>query len=213
MGCSCFKHAPSPYPTVPVEFMETLKTQTSLSRSQIQYLYNRFCQFGSEADSLPPRHLHKYNFYSGRLQLNPLLPTILNCMFGERSVISFVDFALFLSTFQAHSLKTTEEQKVEIKNHKLRLLFNMYDHTKDGRITKVDLVMIVHKLFSNLLDHRQIMNIVDSMMSEMDTSDTNQILFNDFCQAFEVFDMTEMLVMWIPEFKGRLSDPTDTPDN
>jgi len=79
----------------------------------------------------------------------------------------------------------------------------MYDHNKDGRITKYDLVIVVHKLFSNLLDHVQIMRIVETMMKEMDHSDSNQILFDDFCKALDVFDMTEKVVTWIPEFHGR----------
>nr|XP_016944731.2 calcineurin B homologous protein 3 [Drosophila suzukii] len=201
MGCLCLRKATS-YPSVPPDVMHTLKKKTALSRSQIKYLYIRFNQFSGGGKD-PPSHLHKYNFYSGLLQLNPLLPTILNSMFGDKVTISFLDFALFLSTFQAHSLKTSTELKNANKDKKLQLLFNMYDHNKDGRITKYDLVIVVHKLFSNLLDHVQIMRIVETMMKEMDHSDSNQILFDDFCKALDVFDMTEKVVTWIPEFHGR----------
>ncbi|XP_050744590.1 uncharacterized protein LOC108030976 isoform X2 [Drosophila biarmipes] len=176
--------------------------EKDMSRSQIKYLYIRFNQFSGGGKD-PPTQLHKYNFYSGLLQLNPLLPTILNSMFGDKVTISFLDFALFLSTFQAHSLRTSAELKNATKDKKLQLLFNMYDHNKDGRITKYDLVIVVHKLFSNLLDHVQIMRIVETMMKEMDQSESNQILFDDFCKALDVFDMTEMMVTWIPEFHGR----------
>ncbi|XP_033164792.1 calcineurin B homologous protein 3 isoform X2 [Drosophila mauritiana] len=127
-------------------------------------------------------------------------------MFGDKVTITFVDFALFLSTFQAHSLKTSNELKNVMMDKKLRLIFNMYDNNKDGRITKYDLVVVVHKLFSNLLDHVQIMRIVDTMMKEMDHTDSNQIMFQDFCKAFAVFDMTEMMVTWIPEYHGRTTD-------
>ncbi|KAH8277065.1 hypothetical protein KR026_004605 [Drosophila bipectinata] len=222
MGCLCLRKTTSSYPTVPQDIVDTLKKQTALNRSQIQYLYNRFYEFAGGGND-PPSHLYKYNFYSGLLHLNHLLPTILNCMFGENKTITFVEFAIFLSTFQAHSLKTKTELKNEIKDRKLKckllldmvkllctyshlVLFNMYDYNKDGRITKVDLVIVVHKLFSNLLDHMQIMRIVDTMMKEIDHSDSNQISFNDFCEAFEVFDMTEMMVTWIPEYRRRTSD-------
>ncbi|XP_017084381.2 calcineurin B homologous protein 3 isoform X2 [Drosophila eugracilis] len=134
MGCLCLRKATSS-PSVPPDIMHTLKMKTALSRSQIKYLYKRFYQFSGDGKD-PPTQLHKYNFYSGLLQLNPLLPTILNSMFGDKMTISFVDFALFLSTFQAHSLKTSRELKNAIKDKKLQLLFNMYDHNKDGRITK-----------------------------------------------------------------------------
>ncbi|KAI8044622.1 uncharacterized protein LOC128263764 [Drosophila gunungcola] len=204
MGCLCLRKATS-FPSVPQDVMDTLKKQTTLSRSQIKYLYIRFCQFSGGGKDHPGQ-LYKYNFYSGLLQLNPLLPTILNSMFGDKVSISFLDFALFLSTFQAHSLKTSRTLKNIAKDRKLKILFNMYDHNKDGRITKYDLVIVVHKLFSNLLDHVQIMRIVETMMKEMDKSDSNQILFEDFCKALEVFDMTEMMVTWIPESRGRTTD-------
>ncbi|XP_034137616.1 calcineurin B homologous protein 3 isoform X1 [Drosophila guanche] len=179
-----------------------------LKPTQIQHLYNRFCQISGE---YRPNQVQKYNFYSGLLSLNPLLPTILNCMFGEKNVITFVEFAIFLSTFQAHSLKTKRGVKNEGKDRKLSYLFNMYDHNKDGRITKVDLVIIVHKLFAHVMDHLQIMRIVDTMMIEMDGTDSNQISFNDFCKAFEVFDMAEMMVTFIPEFRGRSNDDGKSP--
>ncbi|EDV44277.1 uncharacterized protein Dana_GF18903, isoform A [Drosophila ananassae] len=207
MGCLCLRKTTSSYPTVPQDIVETLKKQTALNRSQIQYLYNRFYEFAGGGKD-PPSHLYKYNFYSGLLHLNHLLPTILNCMFSDKKTITFVEFAIFLSTFQAHSLKTKTELKNEVKDRKLQLLFNMFDHNKDGRITKVDLVIVVHKLFSNLLDHMQIMRIVDTMMKEIDHSESNQISFTDFCEAFEVFDMTEMMVTWIPEYRGRTSEDT-----
>ncbi|KAH8356094.1 calcineurin subunit B isoform X2 [Drosophila serrata] len=205
MGCLGLRKTASLCPAVPQDIMDTLRSETTLSRSQIRYLYNRFCAFAGGGKN-PPNRLHKYNFYSGLLQLNPLLPTILNCMFKDKETITFLDFALFLSTFQAHSLRTTDELKNAIKDKKLKMLFNMYDHNKDGRITKYDLVIVVHKLFSNLLDHVQIMRIVDSMMKEMDHSDSNHILFADFCKAFEVFDMTERMVTWIPGLHGRSID-------
>ncbi|XP_017117284.1 calcineurin subunit B [Drosophila elegans] len=204
MGCLCLRKATS-FPSVPQDVMDTLKKQTTLSRSQIKYLYIRFYQFSGGGKD-PPGQLYKYNFYSGLLQLNPLLPTILNSMFGDKVSISFLDFALFLSTFQAHSLRTSRTLKNITKDRKLKILFNMYDHNKDGRITKYDLVIVVHKLFSNLLDHVQIMRIVETMMKEMDKSDSNQILFEDFCKALEVFDMTEMMVTWIPEFRGKTTE-------
>ncbi|XP_017046766.1 calcineurin B homologous protein 1 [Drosophila ficusphila] len=201
MGCLCLRKSAS-FPSVPHDVMQTLKKETTLSRSQIKYLYIRFTQFsGGGKDS--PGQLYKYNFYSGLLHLNPLLPTILNSMFGDKITISFYDFALFLSTFQAHSLKDSKELKNATKKRKLDLLFNMYDHNKDGRITRYDLVIVVHKLFSHLLDHVQIMRVVDTMMREMDQSDMNYIQYEDFCKALEAFDMTEKMVTWIPEFHGR----------
>jgi len=45
-------------------------------------------------------------------------------MFGNKVTITFVDFALFLSTFQAHSLKTSNELKNVMMDKKLRCKFN-----------------------------------------------------------------------------------------
>lgn len=74
----------------------------------------------------------------------------------------------------------------------------MYDHDKNGIITKEDLIFVVHKLFSDIWSSQQIMKVVYMMMEEMDYSNTNQVLFDDFCKAFEIFDMEEYLITKIP---------------
>lgn len=74
----------------------------------------------------------------------------------------------------------------------------MYDVDKNGIITENDLLYVFHKLFSDIWNTKQILNVVSTIMSEMDTSQTNQILFEDFCSAFDIFDMDESLVIKIP---------------
>lgn len=70
----------------------------------------------------------------------------------------------------------------------------MYDNDKNGIITEEDLIFVVHKLFSEIWNTQRILKVVSIMMSEMDSSQTNQILFEDFCTAYEVFDMDTQLI-------------------
>ena len=75
----------------------------------------------------------------------------------------------------------------------------MYDRDKDGRISNDDLIKLVHSLYSDVMDRANIINIVTIVMTEMDSSNTNQVLFADFVKAFGMFDMEEALVTNIPE--------------
>lgn len=70
----------------------------------------------------------------------------------------------------------------------------MYDNDKNGIITEEDLIFMVHKLFSEIWNTQRILKVVSIMMSEMDSSQTNQILYEDFCKAYEVFDMDTQLI-------------------
>lgn len=79
------------------------------------------------------------------------------------------------------------------------VLFNMFDRGKKGIIDEEDLIFIVHKLFADIFSTAKIINVVNMMLMEMDTSHTNQILFEDFCRAWEIFDMEQHLVTRIPQ--------------
>lgn len=70
----------------------------------------------------------------------------------------------------------------------------MYDNDKNGIITEEDMIFVVHKLFSEIWNTQRILKVVTIMMSEMDSSQTNQILYEDFCKAYEVFDMDTQLI-------------------
>ena len=74
----------------------------------------------------------------------------------------------------------------------------MYDRDKNGIITEEDLIFVVHKLFAEMWTSKQILKVVERMLAEMDTSHTHNILFQDFCHAYEIFDMEDFLITKIP---------------
>ena len=74
----------------------------------------------------------------------------------------------------------------------------MYDRDKNGIITEEDLIFIVHKLFAEMWTSKQILKVVERMLAEMDTSHTHNILFQDFRQAYDIFDMEDYLITKIP---------------
>ncbi|XP_065358956.1 calcineurin B homologous protein 3 [Calliphora vicina] len=183
----------------PQEYIKVLKETTALKTGQITHLYKCFCNLAKDSLEFPPQHLKKSNFLCiTSLQSNPILSILLAAMFGERKHLKFLEFAKYLSNFQACSSSWKSEQIEEIKQRKLKMLFNMYDHDKNGLISEEDLIFVVHKLFSDIWNSEQIMNVASMMMLEMDNSHTNQILFNDFCSALAVFDMEECLITKIP---------------
>lgn len=75
----------------------------------------------------------------------------------------------------------------------------MYDCNKDGVITVSDLITIVHKLYGDLMNTENVLQVVNTIMSEMEDSSPNEILFQDFCNSLNVFDMEETMVVKINE--------------
>ncbi|KAM7359015.1 uncharacterized protein ACRADG_003773 [Cochliomyia hominivorax] len=115
-------------------------------------------------------------------------------MFGDKKQINFIDFAKYISLFEAYGSNLKPSEIEDLKQKKMMLLFNMYDIDKNGIITEEDLIFVVHKLFSEIWSPQQIVKVVDMMIQEMDNSNTNQIFFNDFVNAYEVFDMDGALI-------------------
>uniref|UniRef100_A0A1A9WD81 EF-hand domain-containing protein n=1 Tax=Glossina brevipalpis TaxID=37001 RepID=A0A1A9WD81_9MUSC len=184
----------------PPEDMEVLKNTTNLKTGEISYLYKRFCLIGKDSPSYPPRRLLKRHFLSvGHLARNPILPILLKSLFKDRKTLTFVNFAKFLSIFQANTLKTKKEQLVVTSEKKKRLLFAMYDTDMDGIISHEDLIVIVHKLYGDIMTSTQVIETAANMIFEMDTSATQKILYQDFSDALNVFDMDETLVVKIRE--------------
>ncbi|KAL9903843.1 calcineurin subunit B [Glossina fuscipes fuscipes] len=197
-GC-CFP-SPGNLLKCPPGDMEILRNTTNLKTGEISYLYKRFCLLGKDSPSFPPKRLLKRHFLSvGHLARNPILPILLKAMFKDRKTLTFVNFARFLSIFQANTLKTKKEQLVITSEKKKRLLFSMYDTDMDGIISHEDFIGIVHRLYGDIMSSKQVLETAATMIFEMDTSGTQKILFQDFSDALNVFDMEETLVIKIHE--------------
>ncbi|XP_055853531.1 calcineurin subunit B type 1 [Episyrphus balteatus] len=174
---------------VPKEDFNTIKDSTKFTRGEIEYLYTRFRTLGEPKGRVSFLLKRDFDFPSHALH-----SLILSEMFGSKNQINFVEFAKFLYIFRAFDSKTSKEEQTAIQTKKLKLLFSMYDVNKDGSISKQDLLDIVHRLYSNYTNIQTMVRIVHIVMKEMDNSNTNQILFNDFCKALEVFDMDNLVV-------------------
>uniref|UniRef100_A0A1A9VFC4 EF-hand domain-containing protein n=1 Tax=Glossina austeni TaxID=7395 RepID=A0A1A9VFC4_GLOAU len=184
----------------PPSDMQILRNTTNLKTGEISHLYKRFCLLGKDSPSFPPKRLAKRHFLTvGHLARNPILAILLKAMFKERKTLTFVNFARFLSIFQANTLKTKKEQLVMTSEKKKRLLFSMYDTDMDGIISHEDLIVIVHRLYGDLMSSQQVLETAATMIFEMDTSGTQKILFEDFSDSLNVFDMEETLVVKIRE--------------
>lgn len=75
----------------------------------------------------------------------------------------------------------------------------MYDIDRDGIITQSDLLHIIHKLYGDIMRTETVLNVVQTILYEIDPTHGGHILFNNFCDSLNVFDMEEMLVIKIPE--------------
>lgn len=79
------------------------------------------------------------------------------------------------------------------------VLFQIYDIDKDGIISKKEFTDLVFCLYDNYLTTDSIKRMVNMSMLEMDSTQTDQIHFDDFQRALEPFDVYERLIITFPD--------------
>lgn len=79
------------------------------------------------------------------------------------------------------------------------VLFQIYDVDRDGIISKKEFADVVNCLYADYLTTDSIKRMVNMSMLEMDSTQTDQIHFDDFQRAFEPFDVYERLIITFPD--------------
>ncbi|XP_072528614.1 tescalcin b [Salminus brasiliensis] len=152
-----------------------LSEKTGFSLEQIGILHNRFKQLSHNSDVLRRNDLHTIP----DLACNPIRSQIVEAFFDGRNFrkncegpvqeIGFEEFLIVMSYFRPPSVHMTEEQREDIRRHKLRFLFNMHDTDNDGTITLEEYRHVVEELLSRSgsLGRETAKGIADAAMLEV----------------------------------------------
>lgn len=79
------------------------------------------------------------------------------------------------------------------------VLFQIYDQDNDGIISKKEFTNLVNLLYADFLTTDSITRMVNLAMVEMDSTQTDEIHFEDFQRALEPFDLYERLFITFPD--------------
>ena len=123
------------------------------------------------------------------LAINPLGERIVQSFFDESNDerINFRQFMKVLAHFRP--VRKDSENRLNSKLDKLRYAFNIYDLDSDDKITKDELLSILHMMVGANISDEQLANIADRTIMEADQDEDQCISFKEFCNILECTDV------------------------
>ncbi|XP_076311706.1 calcineurin B homologous protein 1-like [Tachypleus tridentatus] len=172
------------------EELEEIKQETGFTQNQISRLYGRF----TSLDKMSTGTLSREDFLRiPELAINPLGDRIVHAFFTESpdGTINFRQFVRVLSRFRR--IKENEKDKLNSREEKLRFAFRMYDLDDDDKISRDELLAVLHMLVGVNISEEQLASIADRTIMEADTDGDRLISFEEFCATLERTDIEEKM--------------------
>lgn len=172
------------------EEIAEIQDETGFSPSQIERLYSRF----TSLDKGDNGTLSREDFLRiPELAINPLGDRIVHAFFTDAhdDRINFRQFMHVLSRFRP--LKKNKENKFNSREEKLRFAFRMYDLDDDNKISRDELLAVLHMMVGANISEEQLASIADRTIMEADTDGDQMISFEEFCATLERTDVEEKM--------------------
>ncbi|KAH9422130.1 Ca2+-binding actin-bundling protein (actinin), alpha chain (EF-Hand protein super) [Dermatophagoides pteronyssinus] len=161
------------------EEINAIQNETGFSASQIERLYSRFT---SDNGTLGREDFLRIP----ELAINPLGDRIVQAFFSETDSfddrINFRQFMRILARFRP--IKKNREIKLNSREDKLRFAFKMYDLDGDEKISRDELLAVLHMMVGSNISTEQLANIADRtiMEADKDENSTAADLIRIICQ-------------------------------
>jgi calcineurin B family protein 1 len=174
------------------EEIAAIQTETGFSPSQIERLYSRF----TSLDKGDNGTLSREDFLRiPELAINPLGDRIVQAFFAEtdgyEERLNFRQFMRVLARFRP--TKKNRENKLNSREDKLRFAFKMYDLDDDQKISRDELLSVLHMMVGSNISTEQLSNIADRTIMEADKDGDQCITFEEFCKTLERTDVEEKM--------------------
>ncbi|EDV19514.1 uncharacterized protein TRIADDRAFT_33396 [Trichoplax adhaerens] len=178
------------------EEIAAIQKETHFSPSQIQRLHSRF----STLDKRNTGSLTREEFMRiPELAINPLGDRIIESFFwdstnnGAEPSINFRQFMRTLALFRPCKPNEKPQAIEEIREQKLKYAFKMYDLDHDGKISRHELLDILHMMVGTNISDEQLGCIADRAIVEADTDEDGCISFDEFKKALEKVDVEQKM--------------------
>lgn len=126
------------------------------------------------------------------LAINPLGDRIVQAFFdNSEDRINFRQFMRVLARFRA--IKKNKQNKLNNREEKLRFAFKMYDLDDDNKITREELLAVLHMMVGANISSDQLASIADRTILEADRDGDQSISFEEFCKILERTDVEEKM--------------------
>ncbi|XP_047470849.1 calcineurin B homologous protein 1-like isoform X2 [Penaeus chinensis] len=158
--------------------------------SQIERLYSRFTSLDKGDNGC----LSREDFLRiPELAINPLGDRIVHAFFkeSEGDRVNFCQFVRVLAHFRP--IKRTQDNKLNAREEKLRFAFKMYDLDDDDRISREELLAVLHMMVGENISDEQLNSIAERTILEADRDGDQMISFEEFCTALERTDVEQKM--------------------
>lgn len=172
------------------EEIQEIQQETGFSANQIERLYSRFLNL----DKTDSGTLSREDFLRiPELAINPLGDRIVHAFFMDAhdDRINFRQFVRVLSRFRP--LKKNKENKLNSREEKLHFAFKMYDLDDDNKISRDELLAVLHMMVGANISDEQLASIADRTIMEADKDGDNMISFEEFCATLDKTDVEEKM--------------------
>ncbi|KAK3887081.1 hypothetical protein Pcinc_008846 [Petrolisthes cinctipes] len=180
-----------------------IQSETGFLPSQIERLYSRF----TSLDKGDNGTLSREDFLRiPELAINPLGDRIVHAFFkeseddhplnplpkpSEDDHVNFRQFVRVLAHFRP--IKRTQDNKLNAREEKLHFAFKMYDLDDDERISREELLAVLHMMVGENISDDQLNSIAERTILEADKDGDQMISFEEFCCALERTDVEQKM--------------------
>jgi len=178
------------------EEISQIQEETGFSPKQIIRLYSRFTSLDKNGNG----HLMKEDFMRiPELAINPLASRIINLFCSQsddpdqaaNETVNFRQFMKTLARFRPVKVKGKNELNSRVE--KLRFAFNMYDLDNDEKISRSELLNVLHMMVGANISEEQLGSIADRTIMEADEDQDGAISFEEFVKVMEKVDVEQKM--------------------
>jgi len=170
--------------------IEEIQNETGFSNNQIVRLYSRF----TSLDKSNNGYLGREDFLRiPELAINPLGDRIVHAFFTERNDdgVNFRQFMRTLAKFRP--IKENKPNELNSREKKLLFAFQMYDLDGDNKISREELLAVLHMMVGANITEEQLGSIADRTISEADQDNDGMICFEEFAKVMERVDVEQKM--------------------
>lgn len=171
--------------------IEAIQRDTGFSHNQIVRLYSRF----TSLDKSNNGYLSREDFLRiPELAINPLGDRIVHAFFIESGDSAEVNFKEFMSTLaRFRPVKENKSNELNSRDEKLKFAFKMYDLDGDDKISREELLAVLHMMVGANISEEQLGSIADRTIAEADQDGDGMIGFEEFSRVMERVDVEQKM--------------------
>lgn len=173
------------------EEIAQIQDETGFTPNQIERLYSRF----TSLDRGDCGTLSREDFLRiPELAINPLGDRIVNAFFEDSTTSDRVNFRQFMQVLaRFRPIKKSKDNRLNSREQKLQFAFKMYDLDGDGKISRDELLAILHMMVGANISEEQLTSIAERTILEADQNGDQMISLDEFCKALERTDVEQKM--------------------